>query len=132
MYKEGRSTVIEGGFLRIKDFAIEEAVVTGVVGGESNNNEKTINELGRGTRSSHKASKVPNGLVGALICRDVKTGNVFKVAAGKMDHDTRKLYFDRPELILQQTIKYKHFPKGVKDKPRFPTFECIRIPSDIQ
>ena len=48
-----------------------------------------------------------------------------------MDHKTRKLYFDNPEMIVNKEVKFKSFPKGLKDKPRFPIFLSIREDFDI-
>ena len=35
-----------------------------------------------------------------------------------------------PEELVGHTIKFKTFPKGIKNKPRFPTFVSIRADSD--
>jgi DNA ligase 1 len=129
-YKYGRSTVREGGLLRIKRFVEEDAVVTAIIEGQSNQNEAIINALGQTERSTHQENMVPNGMVGAFECIDVKTGNPITVSAGTMSHEDRVKYFKHPELILDHHIKYKHFPKGVKDKPRFPTFQSIRMKED--
>lgn len=130
-YKEGRSTAREGGLLRIKDFVEEEALVISIEEGQANGNEATVNELGYTERSTHAANMVPNGMVGALQCMDVKTKKPIKVAAGSMPHDLRKAYFENQSLIVGKVIKYKTFLKGVKDKPRFPTFQTIRAESDM-
>jgi DNA ligase-1 len=129
-YKYGRSTVREGGLLRIKRFVEEEAVVNSITEGQSNGNEAKVNALGHTERSTHQANMVPNGMVGSLECTDVKTGKPITVAAGTMPHDDRIRYFKNPGLLLGQVIKYKTFPKGVKDKPRFPTFQSIRMKED--
>lgn len=117
--------------LRIKRFVEEEAVVREVVQGNHNGNEAKTNELGRTERSSAQANLIPNGRVGALICEDLKTGNEITVAPGRMTHEERRCYFEEPQLLIGRTIKYKHFMVGRKDKPRFPTFQCIRADSDI-
>lgn len=130
MHKQGRSTVKEGGLLRIKRFVEDDAVVLSIEEGRSNQNDAQTNELGQTFRTTHQDNMVPNGLVGSLLCKDVKTGNEITVSAGSMDHDMRKHYFENPKELLGQVIKYKHFPKGVKDKPRFPTFQSIRLESD--
>lgn len=130
-YKEGRSTVKEGGLLRIKRFVEEEAFVHDVIEGQMNNNEAQTNELGRTERSTHQENMEPNGLIGALSCRDMKTGAMITVSAGAMTHDERKAWFQNQKQIIGKIIKYKTFPKGVKDKPRFPTFVCIRAESDM-
>lgn len=129
--KQGRSTVNEGGLLRIKRFSEEEAVVNRIIEGQRNANEATIGLLGQTERSSHQENMIPNGMVGALECTDVKTGKEIIVSAGCMAHEERLKYFAHPELILRKQIKYKTFLKGVKDKPRFPTFQSIKLESDI-
>lgn len=131
LYKQGRSTVKEAGLLRIKHFTEEDAIVIDIIEGNANNNIAIKNQLGRTERSSSKANLVSNGLIGSLICKDIKTGKIITVAAGSMDHKERKFYFENPKLIINQVIKYKCFPKGVLNKPRFPTFQSFRIQSDL-
>jgi len=131
LYKEGRSTAIEGGLLRIKDFVEEEFLITGIEEGQQNNNVATIDARGRTERSTHAENMVPNGMVGALLGIDVKTQKPIKVSAGTIPHSLRVLYFKKPDLIVGLVGKYKSFPKGVKDKPRFPTFQSLKIKSDI-
>lgn len=130
LYKQGRSTAREGGLLRIKQFVEEDAIVLRIEEGMHNANEATINGLGQTERSTHQANMIPNGMVGAMICKDVKTGQEIKVAAGRLTHDERVKYFRNQDLILGQTIKYQHFVKGRKDKPRFPTFQSFRADED--
>lgn len=129
-YKNGRSTVREGAYLRIKRFIQEDAVVLDVIEGETNLNEATTNELGRTVRSSHQENKVPNGMVGTLVCRDVKTGNTINVSPGKMTQDDKIFFWNNQDKIKGRTISYKHFPHGVKDKPRFANFMHFRDEAD--
>ena len=132
LHKQGRSTVREGGLLRIKRFVEEEAVVIGIEEGKSNQNEAQVNELGLQFRSTHREGMVPNGMVGNLICRSAKRNNEeFVVGPGRMPHEDRIRYFQNQSELIGKTIKYKHFPKGVKDKQRFPTFQCIRAEEDM-
>ena len=141
-HKQGRSTVREGGLLRIKRFVESEAIVKAIVEGESNQNEAQTNELGLQFRSSHQENMVPNGLVGSLTCRALSTvkdgarvviqeGQEITVSPGNMPHDQRKFYFENQTELVGKTIKFKFFPKGIKDKPRFPTFVTIRQPEDM-
>jgi len=141
-HKQGRSTVREGGLLRIKRFIEEEATVVGVTEGESNQNEAKLNELGLTERSTHQANMVPNGMVGTLTCRalkDVKDGDKVLIAegqeitvsAGRLTADERKRYFERQDEIIGRVIKFQFFPKGIKDKPRFPTFQAFRDAADM-
>lgn len=143
-HKQGRSTVKEMGVLRIKDFIDFEFRIDKIVEGQKNLNEATINERGYTERSTHQENMVPNGMVGALEgpaladVFDPQTGEVLvakgqwvTVAAGRMKHDMRKHYFENPHELLRQIAKAKMFPKGIKDKPRFPTFQCLRDPDDM-
>lgn len=130
-HKQGRSTVKEGGAWRIKRFVEEDAVVLSIQEGQRNDNEAQTNELGKTFRSSHQENMVPNGMVGALECRDKKTNAVITVGAGRLTHAERLHFFNNQAELIGRTIKYKRFPKGVKDKPRFPTFQCLRSETDI-
>jgi DNA ligase-1 len=130
-YKQGRSTIREGGLLRIKTFCDAEAEVIGIMEGQTNQNPATIDERGYTARSNHQENMIANGMVGSLLCKDLKTEQIITVAAGKLTQDERRYYFENQNKLIGQIIKYKYFPKGVKDKPRFPTFQTIRITSDL-
>ncbi len=141
-HKEGRSTVLQGQLLRIKQFIEAEAIVLSIVEGNVNENEAQTNELGKTFRSSHQENKVPNGMVGNLQCKvlkDVKyqgklvlvKDQLITVSPGNMDHNMRKHYFNHPDEIVNHAIKLKFFPKGIKDKPRFPTYVCHRSAEDM-
>jgi len=142
LHKQGRSTPTEGGLLRVKRFIEEEAVVVGIEEGQSNLNEATLDPHGYTERSTHAENMVPNGLVGNLqckLCKDVRVdgklimmqNQLITVAAGRLDHAERKRYFENQHEIIGKTIKFQFFPKGIKDKPRFPTFQSFRADSDI-
>ena len=130
-YKFGRTTVNENNYLRLKRFIQEDAIVISIVEALENTNEKKTNELGLSERSSHKANKIPKAMVGSLICKDIKTGNTITVGPGEMTHEQRVYYFINQNELINQVISYKHFPKGAKDKPRFPTFVNIRNKTDL-
>lgn len=141
LYKHGRSTAKEGGLLRLKQFIEAEAVVVELLEGEANTNEAQLDARGLTKRSTHKENMIKNGMVGSLLVRAVqdivhrgdvlfKQGQTFIVGAGRMSHAERLHYWKHPELLVDQLIKFKTFPTGVKDKPRFPTFQTIRMKSD--
>ena len=143
LYKEGRSDS-KMQCWRIKRFIEEEILVTSILEGSKNNNEKKVNELGRTERSSHQENMQPNGEVGTIIgtlLKDVLhpvTGNtLFKeglevqVSPGEMTQDECKFYWNNQDQIIGKVIKFKTFPQGVKDKPRFPTFVCFRDKSEV-
>lgn len=142
LYKYGRTTVREGTYLRVKRFVEEDAVVLEVLEGSTNNNSPVWNALGFLERSTHAENMTPSGIVGTLVCmlvNDVhhngsllfKAGDIVRVAPGRMTDDQGRKFMENPSLIVGKTIKFKFFPKGGKDKPRFPTFQSIRAKADM-
>lgn len=136
-YKEGRSTIKGAHLLRIKRFVEEEFIVKRIIEGERNDNVAQINELGKTFRTSHQENKVPNGMVGSMIGEILKDSELFKkgqvitVSKGDMTDDEAAYFFANPQKLLEQICIFKHFPKGVKDKPRFPTWKSIRSKEDL-
>lgn len=129
-YKFGRSTLNEQWLLKIKRFEDSEAVVIGVEEKYTNTNEPTINPLGYQERSTHQANMSPAGVLGALLCRDIKTNVEFSVGTGFDDLQRNTLWSTR-SLLEGRVIKYKHQPYGQVDKPRFPVFLGFRDKSDF-
>jgi len=130
LYKHGRSTAKEGSLIKVKRFSDSEARILDMEEQMKNNNEKKVNELGRGQRSSHKANKSPKGTLGALVVKDVYSGVQFNIGTGFSDSVRDQLWKYRDGLI-GQTVKYKYFDIGVKDAPRHPVYLGIRIPEDM-
>ena len=130
MYKHGRSTAKEGGLIKVKRFSDSEARILGMEEQMKNNNEKKVNELGRGQRSSHQANKIPKGTLGALIVKDVYSGVQFNIGTGFSDN-VRDQLWEHKEDLINTTVKYKYFDIGVKDAPRHPVYLGIRIPEDM-
>lgn len=125
LYKEGRSTLREGGLAKIKRFLDSEAVILGFDEQQHNGNVATKDELGRTKRSSHKAGKTGKGVMGALKVRDVYSGVEFDVGTGFSDAERADIWGNR-ESYAGKTIKYKFLPVGVKDKPRHPVYLGLR------
>jgi DNA ligase-1 len=129
-YKQGRSTLNEGWLMKLKRFSDGEAEVVGYTQLLHNANEATVGELGQTKRSSHKAGKVAQEMLGALTVRDLTTDVVFEVGTGFTEDMRRLLWVGR--LKLQgRLVKYKYQPTGVKEKPRFPVFLGFRDPADL-
>lgn len=124
-YKYGRSTVKEGGLLKLKRFEDSEAVVIGIEEEMHNGNAAETNELGRTKRSSAKAGKSGKGTMGALIVRDLHTHVEFNIGTGFTAEQRAQ------EWELGQIVKYKHFPVGVKDRPRHPVYLGLRSKCDL-
>lgn len=130
-HKQGRSTIKERGLLRIKRFVDSEAEVLSYEEGQVNDNEAQTNELGRTFRSTHAAGMYPSGLVGTIVARDLKTKQMINVSPGNMTMDQRRVEWDNQFKSRGRIFTYKHFPHGVKDKPRFPTWKSWRDSVDI-
>lgn len=142
-HKEGRSSKSKVHVWRWKPFLTAECLCTGITEGTSNENEKTTNELGRSTRSSHQENLVPNGLMGSIqgtLVADLldisgnliaKAGTEITVSAGETTLAERKEMWDNPSLIVGKLVEFEYFAFGCKDKPRYPVFKCIRSEVNI-
>jgi len=132
-YKQGRSTPKEGYLMKLKRFEDDEAIVLGVVEEMRNDNPTTINELGLSSRSSHQANFTAKGTLGKLQVRGISgdfKGVEFSIGSG-FDKTQRKELWDFKENMVGKIITFKHFPIGVKDKPRMPIFKGFRDESDM-
>lgn len=142
-HKEGRSGK-KPILWRIKRFVDFEFRVHTIIEGQENQNEAQINELGNTFRSTHQENMVANGMIGAMlgnvigVVKDPTTGEVLfkdgdevRVGAGCLDHGQRKHYFNNQDAFKSKVHKAKFFPKGIKDKPRFPTWQTFRDAADI-
>ncbi len=143
-YKYGRCGKTFMGCWRVKRFIDAEFTITEIEEGNTNKNAATINKLGRCERSTHKENMTPNGLVGCLkgrLCNDIidqvsgnvliKKGSEIIVSPGSMSHEDRKYYFENQHELINKIGKFKFFPKGIKDAPRFPIFLSLRNENDI-
>lgn len=129
-YKSGRATLRSQDLLKLKRFEDSEAEILGVQEEMENTNAEFTNELGRTARSSHKAGKVGKGTLGALLVRDLKTKVEFAIGTGFDAAARSALWSQRAELV-GKLVKYKYFPTGSKDKPRFPVFLGFRDKRDM-
>ncbi len=128
-YKHGRSTMREQGMVKVKRFADSEAVVLGMEEKLHNANAAKRNALGYIERSSHKANKKTTGVLGALIVQDIHSKVEFKIGTG-FDDALRAELWDEPS-VIGKVVKYKFFPTGSKEKPRFPVFMGFRNKDDM-
>lgn len=124
VYKHGRSTVKEGYLLKLKRFVDSEAVITGFVEKLHNENDAETDALGYTKRSSHKENMVAANTLGSLTVKDVTTEVEFNVGSGFNDAQRLEIW-NNQDKYLGKVITYRFF-EIAKDKPRFPTFVCIR------
>lgn len=127
-YKEGRATLNEGTLMKLKRFLDAEAVVVGFEELEHNMNEQQRSLLGLAKRSSHKANRVAGGVLGALVCQ-LPGGVRFNIGSGFTQEEREEFWRIRDKL-KGRLVKYKYFPVGIKDKPRFPVYLGWRDPID--
>lgn len=142
--KGGRPTKKGQELMRYKPWMDSEALVTGVTEGSTNNNEATVNALGRTERSSHKENKEANGLIGSLqatLVDDVfhpasgellfKKGLEITINPGKMTAKQRGAWFKDPSKIVGHIVKFQHMAHGTKDLPRFGGYVAHRLKQDM-
>lgn len=129
-YKFGRSTVNEGYLLKFKTFEDSEAEVLDIVCQYRNANEAKRNGAGKLERSTKKTGLVAMERLGAFRVRDIHTGVEFELGTGFTDEERERLWRDWPN-GKGQIVKYRYFPRGSKEKPRFPTFVGFRDRRDL-
>lgn len=131
-YKHGRSSEKEGILLKLKRFSDSEAVVLGTVPLMHNENEAEEDELGHTKRSTAKAGLVALPMLGKFVVRDVKSGVEFECGTGQgLTKEMRAELWPNRQNLVGKIIKYKYFPTGGKDKPRFPIWLGWRDPIDM-
>ena len=130
LYKNGRSTLNQGWLMKLKRFTDSDAQIIGLTERMHNANEAKLNELGNKSRSSHKANMIPTGTLGAFQVRDIHTGVEFEIGTG-MGDALRAEVWQNGHKYLGGFLKYKSFPSGGYDKPRFPVFLGFRDVRDI-
>lgn len=137
-YKQGRSTTREGYLLKLKRFEDAEAVVLNTFELEQNTNTATKDATGHTERSSHKAGMRGAGVLGGLEVRGIngtykdvefRIGSGFSGAANPKGQRAQ-LWAVRDSLV-GKIAKFKYFPSGSKDKPRFPIFLGWRDKIDL-
>lgn len=141
--KEGRPNKLQQ-LMRFKPWSDAEILVTGITEGNSNENEATVNSLGRTERSSSKDGMVPNGMVGSIqgtLLADFydpfskkllfKKGLPVTISKGEMTAEEAKFFFENQHKIIGKVAKWVHMTHGVKDLPRFPIFKSLRSAEDM-
>ena len=123
-YKHGRSTEKEGYLLKLKRFEDAEAVILGFEERLHNGNDKDAS----GKRTTHKAGKSGLDTLGAIHVRGINGAyeNVeFDIGTGFDDRQRAEIW-GAQQKHLGRLVKFKYFPSGSKDKPRFPVFLAFR------
>jgi DNA ligase-1 len=129
LYKYGRCTIKEANAFKLKRFEDDEAVIIGWEEEQHNGNNAETNELGRTKRSTKQSGLSGKETLGAFICK-TRDGVEFKIGSG-FDAGDRQKFWENKSDLLGYIVKYKHFPIGVKDKPRHPIFLGFRNAMDM-
>ena len=132
-YKFGRGTLSKQDLMKLKRFEDAEARVIGLEELLHNSNEATVGLLGQTERGHSKAGMVGMGTLGALQVVGVGgrwDGVAFNIGSG-FDAATRQAIWDAGDAWVGHLVKFKFFPLGSKDAPRFPIFLGERHPDDL-
>jgi DNA ligase-1 len=132
-YKYGRGTVKAQDLMKLKRFADAEAKVVGFEEQMHNTNEAKRDALGHTERSSKKAGMVGKGTLGALKVvgvNGVYKGVAFNIGTGFDDALRAEIWANQPRW-QGAVVKFKYFPSGSKEAPRFPVFLGQRSKGDM-
>ncbi len=135
-YKCGRSSVLEGYLVKVKQFKDSEARVIGFEERLRNDNKATKDHLGHTKRSSHKANLVGTGTLGKFLVIEIGNtpwkGKSFAIGTGKgLDLNLRQKIWDNKKDYLDKIITYKYQAHGTKDLPRLPIWYGFRDSRDL-
>lgn len=135
LYKYGRSTLNQEYLLKYKRFVDSEAVIIDYTESVENTNEAKLDELGYTKRATNAENMVPKGTLGALMVRGLEAPFIdvefsIGIFKGYTKEDLQEMWDNRDNLI-GKIAKFKYFPQGIKDKPRFPAFLTFRDEEDI-
>lgn len=128
-YKNGRSTWREQIALKLKREQDDEGVIVDFIEGVTNQNDQHVDELGYAKRSSHQENKIPVGMLGKF--KVDFNGDIISVAPGSFSHEERRWIWNNRELVRGRYLKFRHFPHGVKEKPRQPRALGFRDKMDM-
>lgn len=121
-YKQGRGTKKDMCLLKYKDMLDAEATVIDVVQGTINMNTKEVSKVGLAKRSTAKAGKILDDIVGSFVVEF--NGSITKVGTGCLtDSELRELWGNKP---IGKTITFKYQNLTNKGMPRFPQFLRFR------
>lgn len=128
-YKNGRGTFKEGIIYKLKREEDSEAVLVDLEEQMRNDNPLEKSELGFAKRSQAAEGLTPAGTLGKFIV--MWEGDVLPVSPGKFTHQERQEIWNNPDKYIGQILKFRHFPHGVKDRPRFPRAIGFRDERDL-
>lgn len=129
-YKQNRSTLREQYLVKLCRNITSEAEIIGFIEQFENANPTKRNAVGSMDRSSSQHNLHGKNTLGALVVRDLKTKQEFKIGTGFND-DWRNIIWDSREAYLGKIVVYRSKGHGQKIKPRCPTWKGMRQLMDI-
>ncbi|URA06985.1 DNA ligase [Xanthomonas phage Elanor] len=133
-YKFGRGTLRAQDLLKLKRFEDGEALLLGMEELMHNANEATTSALGLTERSHSKDNLLGMNTMGAMTVRALNgifEGVEFSIGTGFTSDQRKDLWSRRHQGLNGRVVKYKWFPGGSKDAPRFPVFLGFRDKIDM-
>jgi DNA ligase-1 len=137
-YKQGRSTVNEGFFLRLKDQETYDGVVVEIVERMENLCESEVNELGKLSKRQDKDMKAHTGLAAVAVVKAEGFRKLIRVSLsrGILDYsDTKKspsraTIFNERDSFIGRNIRFVGIPVAGMEVPRSPRFDDWRTDLD--
>ena len=133
-YKQGRGTPKEGQLIKLKRFEDMEGKIIAFHELNHNDNPATIGLLGQTERSGHKENLIPMGVLGAIEVElnDAEKWQSRSVRIGTGFNDAQRTHlWNTRNTLIGKIVKFKYFPVGCKDAPRFPVFLGLRDADDL-
>lgn len=131
-YKFGRGTVKAQDLMKLKMFEDAEAYIVEIEEMLHNGNETKVNALGQKERSSKReglSGKKTMGSLKVVGLNGTYKGVTFNIGSGFTEAQ-RKQIWTEPGWV-GKVVKFKYFPTGSKDAPRFPVFVGVRDSRDL-
>lgn len=130
LYKQGRSTENEAGFMRLVPWLRSECKILEIQEGKTNQNKLERSNTGAAKRSSKKEGMVASGLGGSFVVEDLVTKKKFKITIA--GDDLKADVMKHPEKYLGKIWRY-HYKAPVKlgGLPRFPQMDGPRDRRDM-
>lgn len=113
LYHQGKTSPKTQVQQKLKPHADRDAEIVEVHEALHNENKAFTNEVGETKRSTHSENKSGLAMVGGFTVRDTESGAVFRIGAGKLDHDARRaLWLAGPEKLVGLFCKYRSMDYG--------------------
>ena len=128
-YKNGRSTLNEGGFIAVVDYHTAEATLVDMYPVMRSTVASTRNELGYLATNHRQADKQAANQMGSMVLQ-MEDGRTFKVGTGFSQVQAVHFWRRCPELV-GSIVKYKYKELTLDGLPRQPVFLGIRPTADL-